>query len=157
MNNYPGNDYDAILFLCESTNLEKMQNDSSTWHLFSKKEMVTAFEKYLDTTSTPPVERFKIDCYDFGNYYEDEVKSIFLINKRNQLSLGRDYVFLLRIFSKNREIIDEIEFAKWDKENEEYFEGKLYKDLRIRRKFEDEESFFQIKNDGKILKIETED
>jgi len=134
----PDGERNDLLFMAESTNVPNLSIDSLKLFL-SHDEM-----KGLDT-STMWYE-------NFGQIYAAKKFKVFILLKSND-SFGRDYVFLLRSYDHQWNLIDSFELAIWNDVNNKFCFGSINRNLVIERKCSEgnHSDIHRIENDGKII------
>lgn len=134
----PTNQKNDFLFMTESTNVTSLKIDSLK--LFLRPGEFSRF----DSTSS----EFK----NFGQIYKgDKFRAFVLL--RSISSSGRNYVFIIRTFDNNWNVVDDYELATWDEENKKFCYGSINKDMIIERKCDKSETseIMEVTDEGKII------
>ena len=138
------------MFQTESANTPPFDDENLKFFL-SKEELNTAFETYTDSSFTEPSTR-KIQYYPYERLVTKEYV-LLIINKRRNQSNGRNYEFNVLTYTFQGQLIDKMTLAKWDDDDEQYFEGWIMPEMEIKRKFDDEKTeYFEIAKNGEIKK-----
>ena len=124
--------------MAESTNVPNLSGDSLKLFLSSDER------KGLDTST--------MQYKNFGPIYTTKKFKVFVLLKSID-SFGRDYVFLVRSYNHQWNLIDSFELAIWDEVTKKYCFGSINRNLIIERKC-GEGNYYdirQITDDGKII------
>lgn len=140
------NDYNSILFLCESANVETINRSELRNYLTSdelKKANIVSYRK-----------KKSIYAHDYKIYDTLAVSSNFsteLILKVDNTD-GRFYDFLIRTYDlKTRQLIDSEIFASWT----ERLSGEFDKEKQVFKVFDDNSYWeYKINEKGKIIETE---
>jgi len=129
-----------FLYMAESTNLLPIQADSMKFFLYESEINETRYIK--------PIV-FK----DFGEIYKTERFKLHIIFRSGNDTVGRDYKFMLRTYSKDWEIIDSYDLAIWNKRADKYCFGSINNKLIIEKQCVTSEKpeVMQITEKGKIV------
>ncbi|MBX2844088.1 MAG: hypothetical protein KTR26_20135 [Flammeovirgaceae bacterium] len=78
-----------------------------------------------------------------------------IINKRKNYLNGRNYEFIVRTYTFDGQLIDNITMAKWDDDNEIYFGGWIIPEMQIKCEFiNGVVKYFEIKENGEIIPVD---
>jgi len=127
-----------FLFLTESTNVERLKDDS--------------LKLFLSNDEFVQFDSASISYKNFGQIYKTDKFRVFVLLRSNETG-RRNYLFLLRTFSNDWKIIDDFELGILDEMRKKYCFGSINTDLIVERKCEDKETsdIMQITEEGKII------
>jgi hypothetical protein len=141
-------DYNSILFLCESANVEKISRSELSKYLLSK-ELVEANTVIGHDDDDNPLYSYDYKLYDtlsINNNFSAEV----ILQIKN--SEHRFYDFLVRTYTiKPRKLIDSQVFASWTK----LLSGEFNRENQTFKVFDNNGYWeYKISEKGKIIEIE---
>lgn len=132
----PSGHENDFLFMAESTNIPKIESDS-TMYFLTKEELFSA-------------ERLTFK--NFGKIHSDKQFNVYVLLKEGS-DIGRDYTFIIRTYDNDFRPIDSYELASWiDSENRHCY-GSINEKLTIERTCMNEEvmDIMQIESNGRIV------
>jgi len=148
-----------FLFMAESANVPPIAPDSAALLLYPKEVVESGYwnsktESLGDTVLSGPVV-YK----DYGEIYRSEEFTMRVLFRDGNDSLGRDYTFKLRTYSRSGHIIDSYDLAVWNEREREFCFGSINEDLMIEKRCKDVENSerMQVLFDGRFVSSEFEE
>ena len=134
----PVGEKNDLLFMAESTNVTTLSGDSLKLFLSHDER------KGLDTST--------MQYKNIGQIYSAKKFKVFVLLKSTD-SFGRDYVFLVRSYDHQWNLIDSFELAIWNEVTKKYCFGLINRNLIIERKCGEggHSDIRQITDNGKIV------
>ncbi len=146
------NDYNSIIHLTESSNVVPIDDENLQYYL-TKEELASALDTHLNPSYTKPITR-NSQYYPYERLVRNNYV-LLVINKRINISKGRDYQFYLRTYTFDGQLISNFLFAKWDEVNKMYISGRILPEMKIKQVInQDTTKYFEIMENGEIVEIE---